>query len=150
MKVFLVASGSYSDYMVLSVFSTREAAEAMIARHGGPKGFDIEEYDLDPGALHARDGYFRFHIEMDRETGDIHGRPFEAFPDSDEIGTTVEDARRPPHNDIPNWPPYSEWIKTLKISCWARDLEHAIKIASEHRRSLLAAPSASQPTTEQK
>jgi len=44
MKVFLITSGSYSDYSVDSIFSTREAAETELL--GCNSDSDIEEWDV--------------------------------------------------------------------------------------------------------
>jgi hypothetical protein len=48
-KAYLVTSGDYSDYRIVGVFSTREAAEACIDRQAeyGSDNNDIEEWDLD-------------------------------------------------------------------------------------------------------
>ncbi len=41
--VYIVTSGSYSDYGINRVFSTREKAESW----AGPLGYEIEEWELD-------------------------------------------------------------------------------------------------------
>ncbi len=135
-KCYLLSVGSYSDYGVIAVFSTREDAEAVQVRHPDS---EVEERELDPGIVHGRDGYYRFFVEMDRDTGDVYRDPYETYPDGDEQSTVVESGRRPPVG-IPSgeWPPHRDWTPTLKISCWARDISHAVKIASEHRARLIA------------
>lgn len=144
MKAYLISSGSYSDYGVIAIYSTREAAEAVAARHDG---CEVEEYDLDPGVLRARDGYFRFHVQMDRDTGNIHRKPAEVYPDDDALETTASEGRRPPDNESAGkWAPYEQWIPTIEINCWARDMDHAVKIASEHRRTMLAQTGTEQNT----
>jgi len=42
--VYLITSGSYSDYRVVCAFSTREKAEKWV---NGISSYEIEEYDLD-------------------------------------------------------------------------------------------------------
>lgn len=44
MKIFIVTDGTYSDYHIVAVFSTKEKAEAYCALHG----YDfVEEYEID-------------------------------------------------------------------------------------------------------
>lgn len=47
MKVYLVTSGSYSDYTVEAVFADREDAEKVVDAEGGSlKDWFVEEHDL--------------------------------------------------------------------------------------------------------
>lgn len=66
-KIYLVTSGSYSDYGVNAAFSTKEAAEEYIARFKGVERShfnDVEEVDLDPYAEAKRDGVWPFIVTM--------------------------------------------------------------------------------------
>lgn len=61
-KVFLVSSGSYSDYTILAVFShvdmAREYADRLIARGRHNDNVDVEPFDIDiPVADCPRLGY---------------------------------------------------------------------------------------------
>lgn len=47
MKVFIVTSGSYSDYHIEAVFSTKEKAEEYINNQCDDDVNDIEEYEMD-------------------------------------------------------------------------------------------------------
>ena len=47
MKVFIVTSGSYSDYQIEAVFSTKEKAEEYIQNACIDDVNDIEEYEMD-------------------------------------------------------------------------------------------------------
>lgn len=44
-KIYIVSSGSYSDYYIEAVFSTREKAKEYIDHNG--LGFEIEEHEMD-------------------------------------------------------------------------------------------------------
>ena len=46
MKVYLVSSGSYSDYSIDRVFTTLEKAELWVGACNG-KGYEIDEWDVD-------------------------------------------------------------------------------------------------------
>jgi hypothetical protein len=48
--VWIVTQGEYSDYHIVGVFSTKEAAEALCARINAKEDYDkaqVEEYDVD-------------------------------------------------------------------------------------------------------
>ena len=57
--VFVVTSGSYSDYKIESVFSTEERAEKFIAIMTQPSEYIVEEFMLDK-FQDAIDGMFKF------------------------------------------------------------------------------------------
>jgi len=47
-KVYAVSSGSYSDYRVNAIFSTKELAEEFMRYIPDNDYNDIEEYEIDP------------------------------------------------------------------------------------------------------
>jgi hypothetical protein len=129
-KIYAVSSGTYSDYSIRALFSTRELAELFIARH--PLRYEswneIEEYSLDSGVAQLRAGSSFYHVQMD-DNGDCEGGAeistynFDAVPDS-------ELRPYPPHRKIPKR--FFNWYG------WALTPEHAVKCANEHRIALLA------------
>jgi len=119
-SVFLVTSGSYSDYSVCAAFTTRELAEkAVIDLFGGERdGYcAIEEFVLDPKV--RGESNEEFYIVGMRRNGDV-ARIFASSPSA-----WIGDVDRV-QNDC------------LWAYMWARDKEHAIKIANERRTVLLA------------
>jgi len=127
-KVYAATSGCYSDYGIVAIFSTKEAAELFIERHPDRYGDwnDVEEYDLDPGIAQMRKGYSFWMVQMD-EDGSIssveaRGGNVEAKPDNKFMDhrMTLSGCR------------WFNWYG------WARDSQHAVKIANEHRIKLLA------------
>ena len=66
-KVWIYTEGSYSDYHVEAVFSTKEKADAYAAQCGEYGG--VDEWDVDEFADHVRRPWWV--CEIDLETGDL-------------------------------------------------------------------------------
>jgi len=121
--VFLVTSGSYSDYGVEAVFSTLELASAAV--EGRTDDVRIEPYSLDdPNG--EPEGVLPFKVRMWLD-GTQDSAPYRSdiHPRSSRE-TTARVLRWNDGND-PRWP------DQLAVECWARDAEHATKIANEIR-----------------
>ena len=63
-KVYAVSTGSYSDYRIESIYSTRELAEEAISLSDTPNYYDIEEFDLDPPNAPAKDGWGMYTVVL--------------------------------------------------------------------------------------
>ena len=117
---YAITAGSYSDYRVCAVFTTRELAESECFMYGA--GVEVEEFPLDPvlpkppAGMH---GFFCFEkYDTDAMTKD----------------TTAIDAYRKHGRDMPESNVGLVWTDSLDflaVNLWARDKSHAIKIASE-------------------
>jgi hypothetical protein len=122
-SVFLVTSGRYSDYTVVAVFSTREAAEAYLP--GVPDGnSSIAEFELDPATPPVlREGQYVYRVDM-RLNGDV----IQVFDCHEPAGAYV------------NW----DWLSVHVTDVGIRDFviasseEHAVKIVNERRLQYLA------------
>jgi hypothetical protein len=121
-KVFIVSAGSYSAYRIAAVFSTKDQAEAYkkafpIHEHEGWN--DVEEFELDPQMPdEVNQGLALFDVTLNKN-GDIR------YVSGTEILASPL------------------WVKSGKeerfsITTWAKDKDHAIKIANEHRIRSLA------------
>ena len=120
-KAWLVTSGCYSDYSVDNVFSTEAKADAYVAawredNPGKPSDYDprVEESELDPE--YRPRGHDGWDVFITRG-GDI-----ESIAKIDDMLRSSVDATET------GW-----WVK-----CFARDEDHATKIAGEKRQELLA------------
>jgi hypothetical protein len=120
MKMYLVSSGQYSDYSVLGIYSTKEKADEAVAIYAADN--DIEEWDVDDLPPHPP-GEFRWSITM-LDNGDVAS--ISNYP----AGLTYA----PLESYRPFWP--SQKNRRVLI-LWARDKEHAVKIASEKRREMI-------------
>jgi hypothetical protein len=134
-KVFAVNSGSYSDYGIVAMFSTRQLAQEFMDAVPDYGYNDIEEYDLDPPATEKiRKGYKLWCIRMLKD-GSVE------MVDKSEINTyNVKDAgeftiwertKAPAYrgNGIPN---------AMTGTVWARTEKQAVKIANEKRVQMIA------------
>lgn len=63
-KVFIVTSGTYSDYDIKAVFSTREKAEEYINAKGTDYAWEVEEWDVDEESTECHDAIYNVSINM--------------------------------------------------------------------------------------
>lgn len=116
-SVFVLSYGCYSDETIFGIFSTRKAAEDVVAKSDGSYEWnEVIEYTLDEqvGSL-CVNGY---HVAIDLVTGETW-RQFETrefFPN----GSPLVSLREP-------------GVFVTSPESW----EHAIKIAVEHRQKWL-------------
>lgn len=153
--IYVVQKGCYSDRGISAIFSTREKAEEYISTYSEPgveprflsESFDIEEFTIDDPeeARLQNPGMFPFEVRMREEDA---APPRYEWDEGCVPGATVRRMDSPPHSGMvtaPSWGSldnYGDWteleVKDLITQCWARDEEHAIKIATERRAEFLA------------
>lgn len=127
-KVFVVTHGTYSDYKIIGVFSTRQKAEAFIVIVQGPENtfseygdrMDIEAYDLNE---HFNRKLYAFEVVMEISTRKVESIEFE---ENWELWKNDE--------------PFTIAGGTTII--WrgirAKSIGHAVKIASEKVSAMIA------------
>jgi hypothetical protein len=127
-KVYAATSGSYSDYGVVAIFSTREAAELFIERHPDrcSEWNDVEEYDLDPGVPQMRKGYSHWMVQMGEDGSTFSAEARGGYS----LGAKPDKSLRTPQGTVHR----TRWFNWYG---WAKDQQHALKIANEHRIKLL-------------
>jgi len=121
-KVYIVTSGSYSDYHINAVFSTEELAQGYIDRWG-TSDYDIEEWDLDNPNPFERVGKDYYYVAI-RKDGDI-------LDGAKKMPPSAQD-----ESIIPAV--YGTTMPWMVVYCWATDEKHAIKIANEKRTQAIA------------
>ncbi len=125
-KIYAVSRGCYSDYRVVALFSTESDAKLFMERN--PDRYDewndVEVYELDSHVEKLREGFSHFFVRMRRD-GSATVEPSSTF-----IGYA-------PHNAFDGDPSRPE-SQSFNWHGWARDAEHAVKIANEHRLMLIA------------
>jgi hypothetical protein len=125
---YAITAGSYSDYHVCAVFTTRELAESECFMYGAEA--KVEDFPLDPvfpkppagmvGCVFQ--GFRCYESGHDTEDGMILTYPVSiAYMNEEYIGE-VETTH--------SWRADKQ-SKCLGVHVWARDRSHAIKIASE-------------------
>ena len=122
--LWLVTSGSYSDYSVQGVFESKELAQQYIDSFGTPSGGfdwnDLQEIELNAGFV---TGHKQFMIIQYVE------------------GKTIEAKDKVPHPTAPSFDFYKKTYHQVPVFicyCWASDIAHAIKICSEKRVTYIA------------
>ena len=118
-KVYLVTDGDYSDYRVLGAFSSREKAEHAKLLYAANN--NIEEYELD-AVPESPPGLFAYVVLMEI-SGDVNRMWQESV-----VG--FKSKWHP--GDLYGSAPVA-WFRI-----WARDEQHAVKIANEWRAQIIA------------
>lgn len=112
-KIYVAHSGEYSDRCVMGVFSTRVKAEKF--------SNDVEEHLIDLQVVVASKKLFPYWVRIKLSDGSIDA--VSAYPEN-------------PHSFL------KAQIRVIGIyaviNMWARDAEHAVKIATDLRRMELA------------
>jgi hypothetical protein len=122
-KVYIVTSGDYSGYGIDAVFSTREVARQYITLMGGEY---VEEWDLDAHLDKYSRGLLPWRVIMERD-----GKSRSSSRESVDLANQ-NDTRLTHYLGVP------EGVYTMITYMWAKDEEHAVKIANERRAQLIA------------
>ena len=127
MKVYTVSDGEYSDWHIVGIFSDEKLAEKAAA-YWDVNDY-IQEYEVDKETPQLPEGMLAFAVPMEK-TGDaplrscargVRARPYRCS--GDDVGK------------IHRWRSDSE---SVVFYVFARNAEHAVKIANEKRTGLLA------------
>lgn len=121
--IYLVTSGEYSDYHVVGACSTEEHADQLINAMNGD-GY-IEPFEIDAEINLMNSGLHPFTVWMDRD-GNVTQHKEEGISSYSLRKSKAKIARS-----------YGPGVYYY-VSCWARDLEHAVKISNELRIQELA------------
>lgn len=125
-KVFAVSSGSYSDYSIHAIFSTKEGAEQFISRFvTGYDPYEIEEYELDPAEKFVKKGLIPYRVFIDRD-GAAECTQMDSMYDIPS-GTEEEFLAKTYHGR-----------PVLRVTGWFKSSDHAVKVANERRTQRIA------------
>jgi hypothetical protein len=114
--VYILTEGSYSDYHIVATFSTKKLAEEA-QKHCSECDSGIEEYELDALEIPEHPpGHTAWAVHIIAETNTI------SWSAQDDIFNGYFEPKE-------NY--YENYIATpmYNVKCWARDKEHAEKIA---------------------
>jgi hypothetical protein len=134
--VYIVTAGEYSDYRIVAAFTTRERAEAYLGEYNCPTG-RIQEYELDRAWRGPPRDWAYWTVCLGRSGEPAPHRPGgewvycqgrEDYVDPDDEVSSEPHILRRPLDKPPG----------IEVHCWARDREHAIKIANDIRSRLVA------------
>ena len=135
-KIWVIEDGDYSDYKVVGVYSTRENAETALAAMAVTRTYNpptIEEWKMDPGIEEMYAGLSRISVSMKRDGSTIEVQHVTAIEES------FEDFPGGPYEPGRYAKDYVPGEKRIRYTVWARDEQHAVKIANEYRAQAIAA-----------
>lgn len=115
---FAITQGEYSDYKVLAVFTEREMAEAELPKYGTPLyQAEIEEFPLNPVAPTPPAGMTCFYCSEDPggNAYAMSAASYEMIGEGSLVGSV----------------PFFNGKVRYSVHVWARNRDHAIKIAAE-------------------
>lgn len=115
--IYVLTEGDYSDYHIVTLYSTLELAEE--AQKLCPES-NIEEYKLDSEIPDHPQGLFGWSVTIDAE-----GNTIRSSYQEDVISRPFEPQEKYYENHYSN----SNTTSLFVVRCWARDKEHAEKIA---------------------
>jgi hypothetical protein len=118
--IYVVTEGDYSDYHIVAVYETQADADYHREHIGGDS---VEEHELNPYREQIAGGLARYRVTMLRGGDTI------------EVGTNWGDSEGAGGEIL--WSPYKPVVRGV-FRVWARDEQHAIKIANERRTRAIA------------
>ena len=134
--VWVIEQGSYSDYRVVGVYSSKKNAQLVCDAINAGESYDnatVAKWPVDESVLEVSRGYKRFIVTMLRDGTVENIRGPEAISSYD-MSSTLAIWRRtqaPTYKGkgIPD---------SLNGSVLAKDEKHAVKIANEQRKQMIA------------
>ena len=115
--VYILTEGDYSDYRIVATFSTKKLAEE--AKNHCPNSV-IEEYELDALEIPEHPpGRTAWSVHINAKINAIHWTH-----QCDSLGGYFE-----PKEKYYEYAEHNGELNTFIVHCWARDKEHAEKIA---------------------
>ncbi len=134
--VFVIKQGSYSDYHVVGVFSTKEKAQLVFDALKNGDDYDkpeMVEWPIDPAVDELSAGLKPFYVQMnfDGSTERLEPRNLSSY----ELGMAVTIWERTKALAYAYAPDIRD---ILTATVFAKDEQHAVKIVNEHRTRLIA------------
>lgn len=139
-SVWVIEQGSYSDYHVVGVFSSKETAEAAL-QFLSPDwdAPTVAEWPLDPWANEINSGRFPYTVLMHANGNTIKVTRSSIAYFECGVRLLLDRLLRKGGEDTGNCVPFRRGQgDAISVSCFAKDEEHAVKIANEKRIQLLA------------
>lgn len=116
--IYIVTQGEYSEDSINAVFDSKELAESYVSsfKDHALNGICIEEHKLNPFKEQIEKGLKAYFIRIDRkgQTESIYHQSSCSLFESSEYKITYDK-------------------KFMNVHCFAKDEEHAVKIANERR-----------------
>jgi hypothetical protein len=134
-SVWAIEQGTYSDYHVVGVFSSKANADLVAkAVNGSDNGEEakVSKWELDPAVSELNAGLSMFYVTMakDGTTERVAAAGLVSYYISGEMSVWKRSTA----------PAYKGTDTTDAVNCtvWAKDEKHAVKIANEFRTQMIA------------
>lgn len=133
--VWVIEQGSYSDYRVVGVFTSKAEGKIVLDAINATDDYDkaeLSEWPLNPAVDELRKGYAQYFVQMqeDGTTDRCEKRDLSTY----ELSGSVRMWRR---SQAPAYK--GQGLKdVLHATIWAEDETHAVKIVNEHRTRMIA------------
>ena len=120
-KIYVITAGMCDDYDVVAVFSDKDVADRFVELNGF---CEVGEYELDKMETQVKKGLVPWEVVIWLSDGEVHNTGLVEFDLNDfrpdvvfhkDKGFTVEEE------------------SYLRVTCYAKNGEHAVKIAAEKR-----------------
>lgn len=127
-EIFIVTSGTYSDYRINAVFSTRELAERAIKECADWIGYEIELFPIDEKVPVLGLGFKMFSVHLSREGNLLK---------CEEQHLSMDDLSAPPTSRH-IYPARDKTPSYIGVTVLTKSEEQAIKIANDVRAQSIA------------
>jgi hypothetical protein len=137
MDIWLIEQGRYSDYHVVGVYdSEKKAREVADAINAGDTSDEarVSSRVLNPGVDELRAGLRLYLVTIQRD-GTVEKCKLRDVSGYDLMSPPAQMWRR---STAPMYQGRDGFPDVMWVTCWARDENHAIKIANEHRTQFIA------------
>ena len=124
--IYIVTEGSYSDYHICGVYDDEHLAKKHVEMYLDDYYAQVEEYTLNELASAIQQGICPYQVAMLKNGSIMDVRKIDPHRRTGDLLYSGYDSL----TDCMHW--------ILRVRCWARDDEHAIKIANERRTQLIA------------
>jgi len=127
--IWAIESGSYSNYHIVGVFSTREGAQLVLDFIKDSEA-EIVEWELDPGVEGIRNGLQLFQVLM-RRNGDVESIQLLSNRYIESGAFVYRRSQAPACKGM-------NLEDVMNAHIWGKDAEQAIKAANEKRVQFIA------------
>lgn len=128
MKIYILTDGSYSDYHIVGATTDEKVALELKEKLGA----GIEEFEnISCTDIHSIQGMRRYRVTMMR-----NGNTFGRTTIDENFTYYVPEFQSKPEYNVYQHVDHKE--PRMGVSCWARNVDHAVKIANEIRIGLIA------------
>lgn len=147
-KIYVITSGDYSDYHIITVMSSMKKAKEFKEYYEKTQRYDsveIEVYNIDQWLFQARNSLFPWYVEMYSDGETLKAEKLTYIPNNINQCYIITPMKKKyiKLDPRPDWKEMDKnfneyFFPGLLTYIFAEDKKHAVKIANEKRTALLA------------